>query len=92
MFVLIVISDLDLTDMCHHFTELPNKTPRTPVRQSLNHMARSLAKLDCWCWVTTRFVVFITAGGLGAELYRETYTLILDFPNMFIAFYILVQY
>lgn len=39
MFVLIVISDLDLTDMCPHFTELPNKTPSTPVQQSLNHTA-----------------------------------------------------
>lgn len=37
MFVLIIISDLDLTDMCPHFTELPNKTPSTSAQQSLNH-------------------------------------------------------
>lgn len=40
MFVLIIISDLDLTAMCPHLTELPNKTPQTPMQQSLNHIAK----------------------------------------------------
>lgn len=40
MFVLIIISDLDLTDMCPHFTELPNQTPSTPAQQSLNHTGK----------------------------------------------------
>lgn len=39
LFVLIVIFDLDLVDMCPHFTELPKKTPCTPVQQSFNHTA-----------------------------------------------------
>lgn len=72
VFVLIIISDLGLADMCHHFTELPNKTPRTPVRQSLNHMAKIWTKLDCWCWVTTSFAY--SSAPSWKAIQRDIYT------------------